>query len=160
MHSVRVQEKDFSLRDEWKACRERLGGKAGAVVSFIGLVRELSETGNVSSLYLEHYPGMTEASIEQIVEKAQKRWALLDVVVIHRVGELKPEDQIVLVIVASPHRADAFTACEFVMDLLKTEAVFWKKETGDEESVWIEASADDAYRSDRWRKRLERRTPT
>lgn len=150
MHSVRVQEKDFSVHDEWQACRERLGGKAGAVVSFIGLVRERSDTGNVSSLYLEHYPGMTEASIERIVVNAQQRWSLLDVVVIHRVGELQPEDQIVLVIVASAHRADAFAACEFVMDLLKTEAVFWKKETGDEESVWIKSTPDDVNRSREW----------
>ena len=150
MHSVRVQEIDFSVHNEWQACRERLGGKAGAVVSFIGLVRERSETGNVSSLYLEHYPGMTEASIEQVVVKAQQRWSLLDVVVIHRVGKLQPEDQIVLVIVASSHRADAFAACEFVMDLLKTEAVFWKKETRDNESVWIESTSDDLNRSQEW----------
>lgn len=150
MHSVRVQETDFSVHNEWQACCQRLGGKAGAVVSFIGLVRDRSETGNVSSLYLEHYPGMTEASIEQIVVKAQKRWSLLDVIVIHRIGELQPEDQIVLVIVASAHRADAFAACEFVMDLLKTEAVFWKKETGDEESVWIESTLDDINRSQEW----------
>ena len=150
MQSVRVQEKDFLVHDEWQACRERLGGKAGAVVSFIGLVRERSDTGNVSSLYLEHYPGMTEASIERIVVKAQQRWSLLDVIVIHRVGELQPEDQIVLVIVASAHRADAFAACEFVMDLLKTEAVFWKKETSDEESVWIESTLADVSRSQEW----------
>ena len=150
MHSVRVQEKDFSVHDEWQACRERLGGKAGAVVSFIGLVRERSDTGNVSSLYLEHYPGMTEASIELIVVRAQQRWSLLDVVVIHRIGELQPEDQIVLVIVASAHRADAFAACEFIMDLLKTEAVFWKKETGDEDSVWIESTLEDVNRSQEW----------
>jgi len=150
MHSVRVQEKDFSVHDEWKACRERLGGKAGAVVSFIGLVRERSTAGSVSSLYLEHYPGMTETSIEHIVVRAQQRWSLLDVVVIHRIGELQPEDQIVLVIVASAHRADAFAACEFVMDLLKTEAVFWKKETGDEESVWIESTLEDVNRSQEW----------
>jgi len=150
MHFVRVQEKDFSLRDEWKACRERLGGNAGAVVTFIGLVRERSDTGNVSSLYLEHYPEMTEASIERIVVKAQQRWSLLDVVVIHRIGELQPEDQIVLVIVASAHREDAFAACEFVMDLLKTEAVFWKKEISDEESVWIESTLDDISRSREW----------
>lgn len=150
MSSVRVQEEDFSVHDEWKACRDRLGGKAGAVVSFFGLVREQSTTGTVSSLYLEHYPGMTEASIERIVARARQRWSLLDVVVIHRVGELQPEDQIVLVIVASAHRADAFAACEFVMDLLKTEAVFWKKETGDEESVWIESTLDDVSRSREW----------
>lgn len=150
MHSIRVQETDFSVDNEWKACRQRLEGKAGAVVSFVGLVRERSDTGKVSSLYLEHYPGMTEASIEQIVVKAQQRWSLLDVVVIHRVGELHPEDQIVLVIVASAHRADAFAACEFVMDLLKTEAVFWKKETRDEESVWIESTLDDVSRSQEW----------
>ena len=150
MLSVRVQEEDFSLHDEWQACRDRLAGNAGAVVSFVGLVRERSNTGNVSRLYLEHYPGMTETSIEQIVVKAQQRWSLLDIVVIHRVGELQPEDQIVLVIIASAHRADAFAACEFVMDLLKTEAVFWKKETRDNESVWIESTLEDVSRSQEW----------
>lgn len=150
MFSVRVQEEDFSVHDEWKACRERLSGKAGAVVSFVGLVRDVSSIGQVSGLYLEHYPGMTEASIESIVLKAEQRWSLLDIVVIHRIGELLPEDQIVLVIVASGHRADAFAACEFVMDFLKTEAVFWKKETGEKESVWIEATLDDVSRSKEW----------
>ena len=150
MVSIRVQEKDFSVHDEWKKCRQRLAGRAGAVVSFVGLVRDISTTGKVSSLYLEHYPGMTEASIERIVHKAQQRWSLLDVVVIHRVGKLHPEDQIVLVIVASAHRADAFAACEFVMDLLKTEAVFWKKETGDDDSVWIESTLNDVSRSREW----------
>ena len=150
MYSIRVQELDFSLPDEWEACRKRLAGKAGAVVSFIGLVRDISNTGTVSSLYLEHYPAMTEASIERIVLKAQQRWSLLDMVVIHRVGKLHPEDQIVLVIVAAAHRADAFAACEFVMDLLKTEAVFWKKETGDDDSVWIESTLDDVSRSREW----------
>lgn len=152
MYSIRIQESDFSVHDEWESCRNRLAGKAGAVVSFVGLVRDVSNTGKVSSLYLEHYPGMTEASIERIVHKAQQRWSLLDVVVIHRVGDLLPEDQIVLVIVASAHRADAFAACEFVMDLLKTEAVFWKKETGEGESVWIESTSDDFYRSKKWMK--------
>ena len=150
MHSTRVQEADFSVHDEWKKCRHRLEGNVGAVVSFVGLVRDISVTGKVSSLYLEHYPGMTEASIERIVVKAQQRWSLFDVVVIHRVGELHPEDQIVLVIVASAHRADAFAACEFVMDLLKTEAVFWKKETGDGDSVWIESTLNDISRSREW----------
>ena len=150
MHLVRVQENDFSVKDEWKAIRERVGGKSGAVVSFIGLVREQSDTGNVLSLYLEHYPGMTEASIERIVVKAKQRWLLDDVLVIHRVGELLPEDQIVLVVVASAHRADAFAACEFVMDLLKTEAVFWKKETGDKHSVWIESTLNDVKRRGNW----------
>lgn len=150
MQSIRVQKSDFSVHDEWKSCRQRLAGKAGAVISFVGLVRDVANTGTVSSLYLEHYPGMTEASIERIVHKAQQRWSLLDVVVIHRVGDLLPEDQIVLVIVASAHRADAFAACEFVMDLLKTEAVFWKKESGTGETAWIESTSDDIHRSQKW----------
>lgn len=150
MQSIRIQESDFSVHDEWGSCRKRLAGKAGAVVSFVGLVRDVSTKGEVSSLYLEHYPGMTEASIERIVHKAQQRWSLLDVIVIHRIGELHPEDQIVLVIVASAHRADAFAACEFVMDLLKTDAVFWKKESGDGETMWIESTSDDIHRSRKW----------
>ena len=151
--SIRIQEDDFSLDREWDALRERIGGSAGSIVAFAGLVRERARAGEeVSGLFLEHYPGMTEASMERIVDEARGRWPLQDVVVIHRVGDLKPGDQIVLVLVASAHRGAAFAGCEFVMDMLKTKAVFWKKEvrTGSK-GTWIRSTGDDFERAKHWR---------
>ena len=151
--SIRIQEDDFSLDREWDALRERIGGSAGSIVAFAGLVRERARAGEeVSGLFLEHYPGMTEASMERIVEQARGRWPLQDVVVIHRVGDLKPGDQIVLVLVASAHRGAAFAGCEFVMDMLKTKAVFWKKEVGTgSKGTWIRSTGDDFDRAKHWR---------
>ena len=152
--SIRIQEDDFSLDQEWDALRKRIGGSAGSIVAFAGLVRERARAGeDVSGLFLEHYPGMTEASMERIVDEARGRWPLQDVVVIHRVGDLKPGDQIVLVLVASAHRGAAFAGCEFVMDMLKTKAVFWKKEvrTGSK-GTWIRSTGDDFERAKHWRK--------
>ena len=152
--SIRIQEDDFSLDQEWDALRKRIGGCAGSIVAFAGLVRERARAGeDVSGLFLEHYPGMTEASMERIVDEARGRWPLQDVVVIHRVGDLKPGDQIVLVLVASAHRGAAFAGCEFVMDMLKTKAVFWKKEvrTGSK-GTWIRSTGDDFERAKHWRK--------
>ena len=151
MHTaVRIQEHDFDLAAEWAACRQRCGGSAGALVAFGGLVRDRASDDDVRGLRLEHYPGMTERSIEEIIRQAAARWALLDVLVIHRVGELAAEDQIVLVLVASSHRADAFAACEFLMDYLKTDAVFWKKERRIGGDVWIDATATDRQRRAGW----------
>ncbi len=150
---IRVQEQDFSVADEYRAARERLGARAGAVASFVGLVRDLRSTAAddaVEALYLEHYPGMTERSIEAIVAEAAGRWPLLDVVVIHRVGRLDPAAQIVLVQAASAHRSAAFAACEFIMDYLKTEAVFWKREESGGGSRWVEATAEDRHRVSDW----------
>ena len=154
---VRVQREDFDIAAEWTACRRRCRNAAGAVVAFGGLVRDMvagkdgdSRSGAVSQLRLEHYPGMTEASIEAIVAKAGRRWPLLDVLVIHRVGDLAPGDQIVLVQVASGHRPAAFAACEFIMDYLKTDAVFWKKERRDDGETWIRATDDDRRRKRDW----------
>ena len=151
--SIRIQEDDFSLDREWDALRERIGGSAGSIVAFAGLVRERARAGEeVSGLFLEHYPGMTEASMERIVEQARGRWPLQDVVVIHRVGDLKPGDQIVLVLVASAHRGAAFAGCEFVMDMLKTKAVFWKKEVQTRsQGTWIRSTGDDFERAKHWR---------
>ena len=148
--AVHIQERDFDVAAEWAACRRRCGGAAGAVIAFGGLVRDRVSDDAVRGLYLEHYPGMTEASIEAIVEEAAARWALLDVHVIHRVGELAPQDQIVLVLVASSHRPDAFAACEFLMDYLKTDAVFWKKERRVAGDTWIRATASDRQRRADW----------
>lgn len=157
--SVRVQEEDFCLADEWAALRERVGGKAGAIAAFAGLVRDsasaddTSNDGAVQTLFLEHYPGMTEASMQKVVDQALEQWPLEDVVVVHRVGALAPNDQIVLVLVASTHRAAAFAACEFIMDYLKTKAVFWKKETRGTGAAWLRATADDHQRAQSWTKR-------
>ena len=129
--------------------RAGLDGSVGAIAAFVGLVRELR--GDVeTTLELEHYPGMTEDSIERIVAAAEERWDLAGVLVIHRVGRLEPADQIVLVLCASRHRAEAFAACAYVMDFLKNDAVFWKKETGGGAGRWIESSARDAERAENW----------
>ena len=148
--AVRIQEADFDIHAEWAACRRRCAGAAGAVVAFGGLVRDRAGADEVHGLSLEHYPGMTEASIEKVLAEAAARWRLLDATVIHRVGDLAPEDQIVLVLVASSHRPDAFAACEFVMDYLKTDAVFWKKERRHSGDVWIRSTEGDRQRRSQW----------
>ena len=123
----------------------------GAVASFIGAVRDVNEGDAVSEMTLEHYPGMTEKSIEDIIGQARGRWNVIDALVVHRVGVLKPADQIVLVIVASAHRGDAFAACEFIMDYLKTRAPFWKKERTPEGARWVDARVTDDLAAERWR---------
>ena len=146
---VAIQPEDFSLDKEWLELREGIGGDAGAVAAFIGLVREFAGNGE-SVLHLEHYPGMTEESIERIVAKAEARWRLLGVRVVHRIGPLRPADQIVLVLCASSHRAEAFAACEFIMDFLKTDAIFWKKELAEGASRWVESTGADLARVAGW----------
>jgi molybdopterin synthase catalytic subunit len=146
---VRVQHEDFDVGAE--IARLRAGDpKVGAVASFIGVVRDLNEGAEVATMALEHYPGMTERALGGIVERAKARWDLYDVLVIHRVGKLEPTDQIVLVVVTSAHRGEAFAACEFVMDYLKTEAPFWKKETTPEGTRWVDARDSDNAARDRW----------
>ena len=149
--AIRIQTEDFSLAEEYAQMRLRTEGQVGAITSFTGLVRDVADQEDVLGLELEHYPGMTEESIKTIVEKAQERWSLVDVLVIHRVGRLLGSDQIVLVLVASSHRPDAFAACEFIMDFLKTEAVFWKKEVRSESNVWISSTDGDRSRRDGWK---------
>jgi len=139
---VSVQTEDFDLSTEVKNLAGK-NGNVGAVASFVGVVREVAMT-------LEHYPTMTEAAIRKIVEEAKSRWQVMDCTVIHRFGELKPSDQIVLVAVASAHRGDAFAACEFIMDYLKTRAPFWKKEHRAEGARWVEARASDDDAAERW----------
>ena len=139
---VAVQREDFDLSAEVRAISK--DSKVGAVASFVGLVRDVRMT-------LEHYPGMTEAAIGKIVEQAASRWQVVDCTVIHRYGELEPNDQIVLVAVASAHRGDAFAACEFIMDYLKTRAPFWKKEHRAGGAAWVEAHAADDEAADRWK---------
>ena len=120
--------------------------KVGAIASFVGLVRDVPMT-------LEHYPGMTEKALAKIAEEASARWKVLDCTVIHRYGALQPGDQIVLVAVASAHRGDAFAACEFIMDYLKTQAPFWKKEQRAGAESWVEARASDDQAAERWQAR-------
>ncbi len=149
MRRIRVQSGDFSVDREWRALRERLDANAGAVAAFVGLVREVRADPD-SSLELEHYAGMTERSVEAIVAAAEGRWRLAAVTVIHRVGRLRPSDQIVLVLTASSHRPDALAACEFIIDRLKTDAIFWKRETAGGGSRWVEATEQDMERAQGW----------
>ena len=146
---VRVQTEDFDVGVEINAMRLK-HPKAGAVVSFVGQVRDLNDGDHVAAMTLEHYPGMTEKSLAGIVEQAFARWSIADTLIVHRVGKLKPLDQIVLVLVASAHRKDAFAACEFIMDYLKTAAPFWKKEDTPEGSKWVDARVTDDAAMARW----------
>lgn len=147
--SVRVQTEDFDAGVE---IRRMTAGNAkiGAVATFIGLMRDANEGQPVRAMTLEHYPGMTEQALAEIVAEAKTRWKVIDVLVVHRVGELKPGDQIVLVVVASAHRGDAFAACEFLMDYLKTRAPLWKKESGEKGERWVEARESDDRAAERW----------
>ena len=147
---VRIQEADFDLSAEIAQLRAH-DPKVGAVVGFVGTVRDMNEGLDVASMELEHYPGMTEKSIEAIVAQATARWPLAGALVIHRVGPLKPQEQIVLVAVSSGHRGEAFAACEFIMDYLKTRAPFWKKERTPEGERWIDARVTDETALDKWR---------
>lgn len=146
---ILVQTDDFDVAHELKELR--IGKPAiGAVALFVGLVRDINDGQAVGGMTLEHYPGMTEKSLEAIAREAQSRWRLEHVTVIHRVGQLFPEDQIVLVAVASSHRPNAFAACEFVMDYLKTSAPFWKKESTSNGDRWVEARETDEARLKKW----------
>lgn len=146
---VRVQAEDFDVGAE--ISRLRLSRPdIGAVAAFVGQVRDMNDGSSVSAMTLEHYPGMTEKALHQIVEQAQSRWSFFDALVIHRIGELKPQEQIVLVLVAGAHRGEAFAACEFIMDFLKTRAPFWKKETTPEGERWVDARESDEQARERW----------
>lgn len=147
---VRVQTDDFDVGAE--IARLRGGNPAiGAVASFIGVCRDLNEGDRVADMVLEHYPGMTERALESIAADARTRWDLIDILIIHRVGRMLPTDQIVFVAVTSGHRGEAFAACEFLMDYLKTKAPFWKKEQTADGSRWVDARADDDLAADRWK---------
>jgi len=146
---VRVQTEDFDAGVE--IARLRAGNpKVGAVACFVGVARDSNDGEPVSTLELEHYPGMTERALEAICARARSRWSLADVLVIHRVGRLQPLDQIVLVVVTSAHRGEAFAACEFVIDYLKTEAPFWKKEATPAGTRWVDARDSDSAARERW----------
>lgn len=149
MMKIIVSEKDFDAGAEMTALRAD-NPQIGAIANFVGLVRDTNAGSDVASMLLEHYPAMTQRALEAIVAEAGQRWTLLDVTVIHRVGELRPGDQIVLVAVASSHRADAFSACEFIMDYLKTQAPFWKKEQTPDGARWVEQRGTDEQAAARW----------
>ena len=149
MPRVRVQQEDFDTGRELESLtRGRVD--VGAVASFVGLVRDANDGASVSAMTLEHYPGMTEKALEDICAQALSRCDLIDVVVIHRVGALKPGDRIVLVGVSSAHRGEAFAACEFILDYLKTRAPFWKREATPQGTRWVEARASDDDAAGRW----------
>ena len=146
---VRIQTQDFDVGAEIAALR-RNTPKVGAVASFIGVCRDANDGDAVTKMTLEHYPGMTEKALENIAAEAERRWKIMDVLVVHRVGELKPLDQIVLVVVTASGRGEAFAACEFIMDYLKTRAPFWKKEETPQGARWVEARSSDDEAAQRW----------
>lgn len=146
---IAVQIEDFDVSAELAGLR---AASVGALVSFVGTVRDATAglSPGVTYMELEHYPGMTEKSLTRIAQQAIDRWHVNDVVIIHRVGKLKVSDQIVLVAVASRHRGMAFSACEFIMDYLKTEAPFWKKEVGEHGACWVDARSTDLSALNKW----------
>jgi molybdopterin synthase catalytic subunit len=146
---VRIQTQDFDLSTELKQLRQG-DARVGAVTAFVGTVRDQNDGSQVSAMTLEHYPGMTEKSLEEIIQKAKERWDIYDVLIIHRVGPLDIEDQIVLTAVTSAHRGEAFAACEFVMDYLKTLAPFWKKEDTESGARWVDARLSDDEALKKW----------
>ncbi len=151
MNTIQIQKEPFDIT----AIQEQLRSDnpaIGAVVTFIGQMRDMNEGDQVSNMTLEHYPGMTEKALQVILDEADRRWALMGIRVVHRVGELQPLDPIVIVAVASAHRGEAFQACEFVIDYLKTRAPFWKKERTPEGERWVDARHADAAAEQRWGK--------
>lgn len=146
---VSIQTQDFDLSTEIARLRAGDGG-VGAVCSFVGTVRDRNDGLSVSAMELEHYPGMTEKSIEAMIDAAHRRFDIRAARVIHRVGPLMPQDQIVLVAVSSAHRGESFQACEFLMDYLKTEAPFWKKESTPDGARWVDARVSDDKAMARW----------
>ena len=148
MDKIVVQTEDFDLTSEVELIKST-NSSIGAVVSFIGTVRDLTSESLIS-LNLEHYPGMTEKSLRSIADKARKKWEIESVTIIHRVGTLGIGDQIVLVITSSKHRQAAFDSCNYIMDFLKTDAPFWKKEVSDKEEKWVGKRESDEEQKKRW----------
>ena len=149
--TVTVQIEDFDVGAQLNKLR-LASPNIGALVSFVGQVRDINDGDSINTLTLEHYPGMTESALLAIETEAKARWDILDSVIIHRVGTLKPQDQIVLVAVVSAHRGEAFKACEFIMDYLKTQAPFWKKEATKQGERWVEAKVSDDLALKQWQK--------
>ncbi|MBX9675358.1 MAG: molybdopterin synthase catalytic subunit MoaE [Methylotenera sp.] len=149
--TVFVQIEDFDVGAQLNKLR-LASPSIGALVSFVGQVRDINDGDSINTLTLEHYPGMTESALQDIESEAKSRWDILDSLIIHRVGTLKPLDQIVLVAVVSAHRGEAFKACEFIMDFLKTQAPFWKKEVTAQGERWVEAKLSDDLALKQWQK--------
>lgn len=147
--TIRVQTDDFDAGLEIRQLQSSRTD-IGAIVSFIGLVRDMNQDESIHQLTLEHYPGMTEKALENIIDQAKRRWPIQEALIIHRVGTLAPGDQIVLVVACGAHRGDTFAACEFMMDYLKTEAPFWKKESTPNGARWVEARESDEAARQRW----------
>lgn len=147
---IQIQQQDFDVALEYQ--RIAANPRAGAIVFFVGTVRDMNNDESVSELFLEHYPQMTEKVIMDLVDQAKQRWSIEEVNIIHRVGRLTVNEQIVFVGVGSAHRREAFAACEFIMDILKTSAPFWKKETRHGENFWLEQRASDKQAAHRWSK--------
>lgn len=147
--TIRIQAEDFDVSTELKQLSAN-DKTVGALVSFVGLVRDINEGQSIQAMTLEHYPGMTEKALHEIVQAAQQRWPLQGVTIIHRIGDLLPSDQIVLVITASRHRHAAFESADFLMDFLKSKAPFWKKENTPEGSRWVDARESDEIALARW----------
>ena len=153
---ISIQVEDFNHAAEYEALRAD-APNIGAIATFTGLVRDFNqvesapESTSVQGLFLEHYPGMTEKSLAAIIDTAQQRWNIINTRVIHRIGAMKPSDQIVFVGVNSAHRGDAFAACEFIMDYLKTQAPFWKKELTNTGERWVESRISDQDSAERWK---------
>jgi molybdopterin synthase catalytic subunit len=151
MIDIRVQTEPFDIPDEQESLW-RGSPQTGALVTFVGLMRDMNEGDRVSRMTLEHYPGMTEKALAAIAEEAAVRWEVQGIRILHRVGELRPQDPIVLVAVTSAHRGEAFRACEFLIDYLKTRAPFWKKEITGEGERWVDARSTDEASASRWKR--------
>ncbi len=146
---ISIQEEDFNVTDIMhQLCSDR--SDIGAIVTFCGMVRDQSPDKNLKALHLEHYPGMTEKALEAIAQTAKQRWDIEDLAIIHRIGELKPAENIVMVGVISAHRKEAYKACEFIMDYLKTRAPFWKKEITQQGEEWVKAKTSDQQAAKNW----------
>lgn len=148
--SVVIQTKDFSIEQEYQLLRAINPNQTGAICTFTGLVREFGDRPDIQGMFLEHYPGMTEKCLYKLIQQAKEKWNIHYAKVIHRVGALNLSDQIVFVGVSSAHRTDAFAACEYIMDYLKTDAPFWKKEISNDASEWVEAKSSDQDRKRKW----------
>ena len=157
--NISIQQQDFNIQGECTALKKD-HKVIGALATFTGLVRDIDnerEGAEVAALFLEHYPGMTEKRLEEIAHMADQRWSILDVVIIHRIGELNAAEQIVFVAVSSQHREAAFAACAYIMDFLKTSAPFWKKSRSSDGEHWVAAKQSDAEAAERWAEAKQKR---
>jgi len=149
MDTIRIQNNDFDLAQEYQLLRG-LSATVGGVVTFSGLVRDFERESSIESLSLQHYPGMTENLLQELIDQANARWNLIGITIIHRVGRLLPTDQIVFVGVASEHRGEGFTAAQFLMDYLKAKATFWKQVSQDGKQFWVDSKSSDADAAASW----------